>query len=48
MKKMKKGDFHCHSLGSDGLHSLDYILEMYSAEGFNVVAITDHYTIASS
>lgn len=43
-----KADLHCHSTGSDGRHSLDYLLEIYSKKGFNVVAITDHYTIAHS
>lgn len=43
-----KADLHCHTTGSDGRHSLDYILEMYSKKGYGVVAITDHYTVADA
>lgn len=42
---MKKADLHIHSTGSDGRHSVDYLLETYSKCGFDVVAITDHYAI---
>lgn len=43
-----KADLHCHTTSSDGRHSLDYLLEIYSKKGYNVVAITDHYTLADS
>ena len=42
---MNKADLHCHSTGSDGRHSIDYLLEIYSACGYDTVAITDHYAI---
>lgn len=43
-----KADLHIHSTGSDGRHSLDYLLESYSKKNFDVVAITDHYVISHS
>lgn len=42
---MRKADLHCHSTGSDGRHSVDYLLETYSACGYDIVSITDHYAI---
>lgn len=42
---MRKADLHIHSTGSDGRHTVDYLLETYSKCGFDVVAITDHYAI---
>lgn len=42
---MRKADLHIHSTGSDGRHTVDYLLETYSKCGFDVVAITDHYSI---
>lgn len=43
--KYNKADLHIHSTGSDGRHSVDYLLETYSKCGFDVVSITDHYAI---
>lgn len=40
-----KADLHIHSTGSDGRHTVDYLLETYSKCNFDVVAITDHYAI---
>lgn len=40
-----KADLHIHSTGSDGRHSVDYLLEVYNKCNFDVVAITDHYAI---
>ena len=42
---MAKADLHCHSTGSDGRYTVDCLLELYSALGYDTVAITDHYTI---
>lgn len=41
-----KADLHIHSTGSDGRHSLDYLLESYSKKNFDIVAITDHYAVS--
>ena len=43
-----KGDFHIHSMHSDGTHSVDFLCSVYKAENYNFIAITDHYTIPSS
>lgn len=43
--KYNKADLHVHSTGSDGRHSVDYLLETYSKCGYDVVSITDHYAI---
>jgi hypothetical protein len=35
-------DFHIHSTWSDGVFSIDEIVNMYGKAGFDVIAITDH------
>ena len=35
-------DFHIHSTWSDGVFSVDEIVNMYGKAGFDVIAITDH------
>lgn len=42
--KMKSGliDFHLHTNHSDGLESLEVVIEKAKEEGFSTIAITDH------
>ncbi len=35
-------DFHIHTNHSDGLLSLDEVIDLYGANGFDAIAITDH------
>jgi len=45
---MIKGDFHIHSIASDGvLHPCD-IVKYATKKGFKVIAITDHNTFLGS
>lgn len=37
-----KGDFHLHSLCSDGKESPEYVAARYREEGFDFIAVTDH------
>ena len=37
-----KANLHCHSTVSDGLWTPEEIKERYMAEGYSVVAYTDH------
>ncbi|MPM56263.1 hypothetical protein SDC9_103065 [bioreactor metagenome] len=38
-----KGDFHIHTTGSDGQECPEYVAARYRQEGFDFIAITDHY-----
>jgi signal transduction histidine kinase len=42
MTKWLLGDLHIHSNFSDGLLSIEEIVEIYGKSGFDVIAITDH------
>ena len=35
-------DFHIHTTQSDGAHPVDYVVDLYGNNGFDVIAITDH------
>lgn len=35
-------DFHIHTSRSDGLHPLDFVIDLYGTHKFDVIAITDH------
>ena len=37
-----KGDFHMHSVASDGLHSPEYVAATCRKTGFDFMALTDH------
>lgn len=39
---MYKANLHCHTTLSDGKHTPEEIKEMYMAEGYSIVAYTDH------
>ena len=41
-KKQYKANLHCHSILSDGKKTPEELKEMYKAEGYSVLAITDH------
>jgi 3',5'-nucleoside bisphosphate phosphatase len=41
-----KVDLHCHSLASDGALSPQHVLERAHANGVNMLALTDHDTVA--
>ena len=43
-----KGDFHAHSHLSDGNESPEYVACRYRQEGFDFMAITDHFAYAPS
>ncbi len=38
-----KGDFHIHTTGSDGRETPEYVAARNREEGFDFIAITDHY-----
>jgi predicted metal-dependent phosphoesterase TrpH len=46
--KAYKGDFHVHSFESDGLESPELVVARYRKEGYDVMAITDHYFMQPS
>lgn len=41
-KKCIKGNIHTHSNKSDGMYSIKELLEIYKANGYDFLAITDH------
>jgi hypothetical protein len=41
---MAKGDFHLHSTASDGVHTPAWVMETATANGVQVLALTDHDT----
>lgn len=41
-----KGDFHCHSVHSDGDSQIDEVLAKAKALGFNFLALTDHNVLS--
>ena len=41
-KKQYKANLHCHSVLSDGALTPEQLKEAYKAEGYSVLAITDH------
>lgn len=44
--KYKKGDFHIHSINSDGSFEVEDIIDMYFKNGYDIIALTDHDTVA--
>lgn len=44
----KKGDFHLHSNASDGNYSPSELVKIASAEGIDIMALTDHDTTAGT
>ena len=46
-KNIYKANLHCHTIVSDGTHTPKQIKEMYKANGYNVVAFTDHNILKS-
>ncbi len=40
-----RGDFHAHTIFSDGVHSPDELVEVARAEGLDFITVTDHNTI---
>ncbi len=43
-KKQYKANLHCHSTISDGKKTPEELKEMYKAEGYSVLSVTDHET----
>ena len=41
----RKANLHCHTVVSDGRHTPEEIKEMYTRQGYSIVAYTDHYTM---
>ena len=41
-KNYYKANMHCHSTYSDGAFSVEQLKELYKAEGYSVIAFTDH------
>jgi histidinol phosphatase-like PHP family hydrolase len=41
-KKQYKANLHCHSVLSDGRRTPEELKSMYKAQGYNILAITDH------
>ncbi|MBQ7922129.1 MAG: hypothetical protein IJ325_06080 [Clostridia bacterium] len=41
-KKQYRANLHCHSVLSDGHKTPEELKEMYKAEGYSILAITDH------
>lgn len=44
-KNFYKGNMHCHSTNSDGIHSPEELKEMFKEKGYSFLAITDHEKI---
>jgi 3',5'-nucleoside bisphosphate phosphatase len=40
-----KGDFHIHSINSDGNFEVEELVDMYIKRGFDIIALTDHDTL---
>jgi hypothetical protein len=46
MKKFRyKANLHCHTTVSDGTQTPEQIKELYTAQGYHIVAFTDHETL---
>ena len=46
--RLFKGDLHTHTLGSDGVHTLEELAIKASRNGLDFLAITDHNQLSSS
>jgi len=46
-KKRFKANMHCHTNISDGVHTPEEIKALYVAQGYNIVAFTDHNVLQS-
>ena len=44
-KDIYKANLHCHTTVSDGTYTPEQIKELYQAEGYSIVAYTDHMVI---
>ena len=40
------GDFHCHTVHSDGQHTIDEVAVMAAEAGLDFLAVTDHNTVS--
>jgi len=40
------GDFHCHTVHSDGQHTIDEVAGMAAEAGLDFLAVTDHNTVS--
>ncbi|MCL2571120.1 MAG: CehA/McbA family metallohydrolase [Defluviitaleaceae bacterium] len=47
MKNWYKANLHCHTTVSDGNHTPEEIKQMYMAQGYSIVAFTDHNVFES-
>jgi len=45
-KNMYKANLHCHSTVSDGKYTPSELKDVYMAEGYSIIAYTDHYNSA--
>lgn len=43
-----KGDLHLHTVGSDGAESGPMVAAQYRKQGYDFIAVTDHYTMEPS
>ena len=43
-----RGDFHIHSLYSDGIYKVEDLVAIAKAKGLKAMAITDHDVLAGS
>lgn len=40
-----KANLHCHSTYSDGRYTVEHLKEIYKAQGYNILAYSDHNTL---
>jgi 3',5'-nucleoside bisphosphate phosphatase len=45
LMNFSKGDFHIHSVNSDGSLEVEELVEIYIKKGFDIIALTDHDTV---
>lgn len=46
-KRFYKGNLHTHTTNSDGVHTPDEVLREYADNGYDFIALTDHWKVGA-